>query len=211
MLPRHRSFRRFVLFSTLALGCLLSRPLFAATWTESGDAGELPVSAQETLGSGTLDSITGQLQSDTDVDLYCIRITDPSSFSALFYCTAFADNDVWLFDANGYGVAADDGCTSGYTGVTSTFVPGPGLYYLGISGSEAEAVSALGSIWSPPADPSETAPDGPGAPAPLTQWSYPPSPPNAYGYTLLLTGCSFCDGPVPALPATWGRVKALYR
>ncbi len=50
-------------------------------WTEVGDAGDLPGTAQVVAGSGPLDSIFG-VMNDPDVDMYKIYISDPAGFSA---------------------------------------------------------------------------------------------------------------------------------
>jgi hypothetical protein len=93
----------------------------AQSWFESGDAGDLPASAQTTIGPpGQVLQITGQLRDANDVDLFCIRILDPATFAAELDCAVQSDPDLWLFGrAGANGVSHQDVCHIGATsGVT---------------------------------------------------------------------------------------------
>lgn len=190
---------------------LLPAAATAQTWTESPDAGDTIPFAQVTVGNGPLTTINGTFWADTDSDLYCIRITDPQTFKAWLNCSVLADPDICLFDATGLGVALDDGCAGGQTYVNGANVSGPGTYYLGVLISDAEPLSLGGSIWNPPMVSGPRAPDGPGAGGPLYLIQSASSPATYLNYTVSLTGCTFCDSPVPAETGSWGRVKGLYR
>lgn len=198
---------------SLAVAALVLAPLAASaqTWTESPDAGETIGTAQITTGAGALTQIDGTFQTDTDSDLYCIYINDPPTFFAGILCAAFTDPDVCLFDAAGNGLSLDDGCAGGYTDVSNATVGGPGYYYLGVMISDAEPYSSGGTIWDPPAQGSERAPDGPGAVNPLLGFIPAGSAPVSYSYTIHLTGSVFCDSAVPVEKGSWGMVKSLYR
>jgi hypothetical protein len=191
---------------------------WAQAWSEVGDAGSLVSSAQSTVGQGPLTVITGSLSSDTDIDMYCIRVTDPAAFRAGLGCTVFQEAHVWLFDPGSMGLSHDDGCQAGFSGVGAPFAPTAGTYYLAVGGFGALALNGTSPIWTySPANPiaGQRAPDGPAAALPLTGWSggqIGQVPPGA-SYTVNLIGAAFCDTipPTPKLEESWGAVKALYR
>ena len=138
-----------------ALMCFVG-PASAYIWFETGSAGDLPSTAQDTLGTGPLTEIIGNLDFNivTDiwgVDLYRIQITDPVNFSAM---TNGADNNVsdpalWLFDASGHGVYMnDDTAPAAPANLQSTLPPShlmgpvaPGFYLMGISWTFFDAIS----------------------------------------------------------------------
>ncbi len=196
--------------SLLALG--LAADAWGGPWTELGDAGELPGSAQSIAGVGLLTSIDGTIATHNDRDLYCIRIVDRTQFLARVLCAAFADPDLWLFTQGGVGLSHNDACNGGDTRLTGSFVPSNGLYLLGISWDQGSALNVGGAdIWSPPYVVGERAPDGPGAPGPLTSWAPQSLVFVNRAYSILLTGCEACDVPTPTPPRTWGLMKSLYR
>ena len=65
------------LMALLFLSIFPAGPALAQNWAEVGDAGPLPGSSQNTAG-GAISSISGTLTSDADIDMYCIRVTDPA-------------------------------------------------------------------------------------------------------------------------------------
>ena len=91
-------------------------------WQEIGDAGDLPGTAQRIQHIAPLDFIQGNIDvaaGDNQIDLYCIEITDPASFSASTWSDgggASFDTRLWLFDANGRGVLANRRCGSEHAG-----------------------------------------------------------------------------------------------
>ena len=155
-------------------------------WTEVGDAGDLPGTAQIVAGSGPLDSIFG-VMNDPDVDMYQIYIFDPAGFSA--YASGF-DPQLFLFDQAGMGVYANDDYLS-----LNAFLPAgdpyspttPGIYYLAISEWNLDPFNAGGKIFS--GYPIE-APTGPGGGNPVSYWSG-----GTWGhggeYMIELTGASY--------------------
>lgn len=207
--PLHPVSARSSLF-ILALATIAAPTAFAGVWSEAGDAGQTIGTAQVTGGAGTLTAIQGTIQSDTDVDLYCIHIIDPSTFSATLTCGTFAQNDLWLFNSGGIGREGNDACQFSAVLLTSAFVSGVGTYYLGISADGADAFSAGGNIWLTPAVQGARAPDGPGGAQPLINWAGT-SAVTSILYSIQLAGCAFCDAPVPDSPGTWGRIKSFYR
>ncbi len=181
----------FIVLAACSLG-------FAGTWNEVGDAGDLPATHQITYGNGPLTAITGNLPIDADVDLYCIHISDPLVFQAQIYGAQLSDPDLWLFDSAGYGITHNDTVQYGYTGLTGTYVPGPGTYLIGISGSYRYATSGSGAIWATPQAFAERAPDGPGAGSPIVSWTGAGVvDPYFSAYTIYLTGADFCQLAVP--------------
>lgn len=84
----------------------------AQTWSEVGEAGDLPGTANITSGAGPLSLITGRASDGLDVDMFCIRIDDWSTFSATLTGSADAggaiDTQLYLFDMAGGGIAFND-------------------------------------------------------------------------------------------------------
>jgi len=169
-------------------------PAMAQLWTEVGDAGELPGTAQVVLGSGSLTTITGAF-TQTNADMFQIKIVDPAGFSA--YVDA-ADNQAFLFDAAGMGVYGNDDISST---VYDAYLPTgnanspttPGLYYLGVVSANVDPFSAAGRIF-PNTWPDVYGPTGPGGGSPITHWAYWPATHNS-AYTVTLTGAEYV--PVP--------------
>ncbi|MDW8050946.1 MAG: DVUA0089 family protein [Armatimonadota bacterium] len=109
-----------------------------AQWTEVGDAGDLPETAQAT-GTDTntpLPSISGSLAA-SDVDMFAIYIADPANFRAETNTTTTNfDSQLWLFDVNGNGIVHDDdsaGSLRSRITNANNCIPGPGIYYIAIS------------------------------------------------------------------------------
>ena len=187
MRRRTHSLRALAAILTLALG---TTPLFAGVWTEVGDAGEVPTTAQETLGVGLLGSIFGTLVPGTpdDVDMYGIFISDPDAFSAianpdgthLLMSGGFELNDatLFVFDSAGYQVASDD--DDGELLLPAIY-PGelagnsPGYYFISFSLFETL----------PTADP-------------ITGWSRNPATLQTGPYQIDLTGALPSNIPEPA-------------
>ena len=182
----------------------------AQAWVEQGDAGDLVSSSQLTVGNGPLTTISGNLPIDADVDMYCISVTDPVNFRAYLTCAAISQNDIWIFNAGGLGIARDRGCQSSQTRVGAPIVTTAGFYYLAVSGNDARAQNAGSDLWliGTPVN-GQAAPNGPAAGLPLTAWLG--GVVNPVAYTIQLVGASFCDGIVPTSPRSWGATKVIYR
>jgi hypothetical protein len=160
-------------------------------WTETGDAGDLPGTAQVVEGSGPLDSISGELVGDPDFgDMYQIYIFDPAAFSAA--TSSGFDPQLFLFDENGMGVYANDDDS----GLQPSLPPGhlyspttPGLYYLAITAFDRDPYSVTGLIF--PSFPFwEThGPTEVGGGDPITQWVS--SGDTGASYTIDLTGARY--------------------
>ncbi|MBK8916068.1 MAG: DVUA0089 family protein [Phycisphaerales bacterium] len=161
----------------LTVAMLSGSAALAADWAEVGEAGELLSTANITVGVGALTGITGTLNAGTEdlVDMYCIRIPDPSIFGATTVGGASFDTQLFLFDANGRGVTFNDDAASSGTlqsTITGQFVPAPGIYFLAISRFDRDPVDANeAALWLDTPFNTERAPDGPGAANPLLEWS----------------------------------------
>jgi hypothetical protein len=160
-------------------------------WTEIGDAGDLPGTAQVIAGDGPLLSITGTMN-DPDVDMYQICISDPAGFSA--YATGW-DPQLFLFEQSGLGVYGDDDSGSGLDALLPAgdiYSPTtPGTYYLAISEFNLDPFNVGGAIFS--GYPAAT-PTGPGSGNPVSYWSG-----DTWGvggdYVIELTGASYIPAP----------------
>lgn len=179
-------------------------------WTEVGDAGELPGTAQVVLGSGLLTGITGALGTTNDVDMYKIYISDALGFSATTANpgTTF-DTELFLFDEGGIGVYVngDDGSPGYPSTLPAGHTLGPkseGLYYVAISGWNRKPLS--GPVSDPPAADdlwvfpyhlvgSGTlieGPTGPGGASPVTGWA---NNGEIGDYSITLTGAACIPAP----------------
>jgi hypothetical protein len=142
--------------SSIAMTTLLASA-GAQTWNESGDAGDLPGSAQVVSGSGPLTAITGSISSSTedDVDMFQILICDPDNFKA-WTTGDLSDTQLWLFDAAGNALwhnddRPDDVVQSGQGSFQSYIGPGSaaGNYYLS-NATNTGAGTAGSATWGLP-------------------------------------------------------------
>lgn len=187
-----------------------------------GDAGQFlppnPDQGNLTRGAGPLTEIRGRLVFTRDVDLFCINITDPASFTATMPGSAgIGDSVLYLFDTAGHGIAANDNDPAGGIGakLTGAFVPAPGLYFLGASrisvGFGSVYQSPLNGAGAPmfPQSPNNVEYGPISAADVLTGWSNNPTPGFGdlfnFNYTITLTGAGYHQ--VPASSA--GLVLAL--
>jgi len=148
---------------------LLAGSAAGAVWTEVGDAGKLIGTAQET-GVGPLTSITTDLSSATDVDLFKFRVVGQGEVT--FTTTGSFDPQLFLFDANGKGIVANDNAATGFApdgnaSITATLTSG--VYYLGFSLANVDPVSSAGLIF-PDLSTGLLGPTGPGGKDPLSGW-----------------------------------------
>ncbi len=184
----------------------------AATYTETGDAGDLLPAAQIAAGvAGTpLTAINGSLtltNGISDSDLFQIVISSPTAFSAS--TTGFVagrnsfDTQIALFTSTGLGVVTNDDAAAG--GSQSTIAAGSvslpaGTYYLLISGSGRYATSAGGLIFpnytDGTTDPSGTyGPTGAGGTGTLS--GYTGNSNEGGAYSIALTGAQLVPAAVP--------------
>jgi hypothetical protein len=182
----------------------LAVPLASAqVWPEAGDAGKLPATAQRPAGAGPLLSITGDVTFG-DPDMYEIYVTGNGAFSALAQGASplFLDPQLYLFDAQGRGVYANENLwpPNPFFSPGAALLPAghaltpvaPGRYFLAISTRYIEPVSDHGAIF--PCVGCNTsidahAPTGPGGAYAVTGW--PGFGFTAGSYTIALTGAEF--------------------
>ncbi len=157
----------------------------AALFTEVGDAGELLSTAQETVGSGSLTSISGSLidlgVEVDDIDLYRIFISDTSAFSVTVSASLSDDNDgmLHLFNATGAQVAFDDDGGSGSLPQFNTGI---------ISGLSTDTYFLTFNLFATfPIFTSSS----------LSGWNRDAYPFQTGDYTLSLTGAEFSSASVP--------------
>jgi hypothetical protein len=183
---------------------------FAQISNEVGDAGDVPGTVQSPAGLYALNQINGALQFDSDVDLYCIEVLNPTQFSASLQCAAAADPSIWIFHFTGQGKTHNDVCAGGGktipTGIVSI-----GTYYVAVAPFGRQAMSAGGDMWQNALFTGPRAPDGPGAASNLIGWSGAVAIPGVVPYTINFTGASYCGTVVPAEAQSWGALKSTYR
>jgi hypothetical protein len=122
----------------------------ADIWLEFGDAGALPATAQVTVGSGSLDAITGVLSDPNDADMFLINISNPAAFTALAF--GIEDPELSLFSLTGFGIAHNDDIVATVdrrAHLEGPLVTGlaPGLYLLAITAWNNDPVSLGGRIF----------------------------------------------------------------
>ena len=125
----------------------------ADTFTEVGDAGQTPLTGQNTGNTGAaLTAIFGSIFSNSDADLFVINVTDPLRFSATTLNLSLLDTHLYLFSATGAAIYANDDDASG-TSLQSTLPAGAafgpvaaGRYLLGIAQSGVDPVNAVNQL-----------------------------------------------------------------
>ncbi|MFO0858052.1 MAG: hypothetical protein U0640_11930 [Phycisphaerales bacterium] len=198
-----------LVLSTLVASVALAGP----DWQEQGDAGKFVGNAQQTLGVGAINSISGEfaaglLDSDFE-DMYLVSITNPSAFSitvnssngtvGLFLFNVTLGNEglglvATIAGAGTLGNASNDGSLAA--------VNSPGIYALAIAVPGRYPVSNLGPIFNF-ANPNEVSgPDGSGGFLPHTDWAGTPGPIGDYG--IELTGSGFFAVPAPGAGVVLG-------
>jgi hypothetical protein len=160
----------------LALVALVPGVAHAQAATEVGDAGSLPATAQAFLGP--VDSITGTLDTLDQEDLYGVCLAGGRTFSASTLGSEIADTQLFLFDAIGRGVYANDDSANSLQAVLPAGISltpqQSGVYYLGISSFDADPVSAAGPIFGGEVfidDVRYFVPAPPGGDAPVSDWT----------------------------------------
>jgi len=206
----HNLWNRLIAILALISGLLMDAPPAAAdTWTEVGDAGQLPGTAQITVGVGALDAIQGTLPTDginpPDIDVFRIVITDPDAFSATTVNpeTEFIETELYLFRADGTGVIANgdtDTLESRSTipaGSLSAATTPPGEYLLAMALFESRPVNSSGQFLFPDLF-LNTAVEQPLLPNdPLADWNTQPILEPFLNYQINLTGSTFAAQPSP--------------
>ena len=180
---------------------------WADTITEWTDAGEMPASANWTSGNAALSLITGWIASASDADTFAIYINDPAAFSASSAGSMVYDTQLFLFDQNGIGVAANDDIANSsgnydpHSALPAGSIPGltaPGVYYISISSWDYDPHSAGGAIFTDDTNYDKVVfNNGPGGSQPVSGWDGTGGQNGALGsFQIALTGASL----VPSVP-----------
>ena len=191
--------RTSLLAPCIALGTALS--INAQTWVETGEAGNLPATAQVPAGVGPLTQIDGNINdpaepqgAGNDRDMYLIQITNPATFTATTVGGTTLDTQLFLFHQSGLGVTFnDDTATATESAISGTFVPAAGLYYIAVSRFDRDPVGLGNEIWADTPFTTERAPDGVGAANPIDGWNGIVSTGITGSYSIFLTGAAFAD------------------
>jgi subtilisin-like proprotein convertase family protein len=166
-------------------------------WIEVLDGGDDTGSASEVRGSTpTIPSVSGTISTPSDVDIFEIRICQPTVFSA--QSAADFDTQLFLFNSNAVALAHSDDDGSGLNArITNIFVPSAGVYYLAVSSYDVDPIdSASAAIWTTEGILTERAPDGPSTLDVLNDWRQRVLPETGQ-YNIFLNGvCPLpgCDG-----------------
>jgi large exoprotein involved in heme utilization and adhesion len=141
-------------------------------FTEVGDAGQLPGTAQPVnspTDGTTFNAISGNLDNGNDVDLYQLFLTEGQPFTASTVDGTEVDTQLFLFDGSGLGLSSNDDSANTLQStvpLNEPFTPAAsGTYYLGISSYDNDPLSSQGYIFDASGEPT-----GPGAGLPLSEW-----------------------------------------
>ena len=183
-------------------------------WVETGDAGSSLASAQRPGGTGTLNTITGELAGSDVVDFedcYIVRVASTTTFS-LQVSNANFNPQIFLFRISvaggASGLLANDDRAVGnafprFTLVsnddTNVVVTIPGDYMIAVTGFNRDPLTLTGTMFDQINTTEVSGPDGRGGFNELTGWTGNGQSGN---YILTLTGAGFpsrtcypnCDG-----------------
>jgi hypothetical protein len=187
---------------------LLMLSASAQTWTEQGDAGDLPATAQlvTSPGAGHCQTPVQQIQGNlgaSDADMYVICIPNPANFVASTVGTLIWDTQLFLFRCDGRGVVHNDdwaGTLQSRIDNSTGCITQPGIYLLAISRYNLDPVDAVGQLlWNDFPFDEIHCPDGPGQANPIANWTGPTIPAGSYTITLqgayfVLVGDVDCNG-----------------
>lgn len=191
---------------------LLGRPSYATTFTELGDAGNLPGTAQVTSVVGLLTEIDGTLSpANGDAqDMYLIHIGGGGTFSATTAGGVGFDSQLFLFDANGKGMYANDDVVFRDFAPSTLPAGNPltpitaGDYYLAITQCCSVPISSGGQIFTIAGANHRvvSGPTGAGGDSPVTGYSggFVQFPTMGGSYRIFLTGAHLADTHAAAVP-----------
>lgn len=174
----------------------------AAPFTEGpGDAGRRLDAARVFSGNDEISRIDGRKPANDGVDMFEVFIPDTSAFRARVTQFAGDDSQLFLFDANGFGVLYnDDRNRNNALSRIGSFAGASGLYYLAITGFDQDPRSGTQEIF-PDNRRGVRGPNmGVGA---LTGWTNAGAPDNTGRYRIRLDG-AFTSDYVVSEPGTLG-------
>jgi hypothetical protein len=126
----------------------LNGTCYADNHFEQSDAGEMPATADPSIGVSWLNEIRGTLGSQ-ETDMYRVRLCNPGIFSASTVDGATFDSQLFLFNSAGIGVTANDDSVGTLSRIDTTCI-GPtqtGGYLLAVSQYNRDPQSAGGLIF----------------------------------------------------------------
>lgn len=208
--------RTKVVAITGLLGCA-SVAMAGPDWTEVGDAGSGPGTAQVPLGNGVINSISGRLGNRGSIedfeDMYFIGVDEPGAFNLTI---ANADFDAQLFvfhftlSGAALGLLANDNAhdetnlpviTPIATDGTGVVLDLPGIYLVAVAGAGRRPVSMTGDIFSFDSATEISGADGPGGLNRLIGWE---GEGETGSYNVMTDGTIFPDIPAPGTLALLG-------
>ncbi|MFO0858403.1 MAG: hypothetical protein U0640_13740 [Phycisphaerales bacterium] len=186
---------RFALSFVVAACVCVPQALAGPDWVEQGDAGSLVDTAQQTTGTGQINSISGTFSegfglSDYE-DVYLITISNPGAFN-ISIGSGPGVPGLFIFDPTtqrGILGSMTGSIGSFSTDFTESFIGTPGVYAIGIAVNGRMPASDSGPIFSFASPGEISGPDGNGGSLPLIFWNGTPGTVGEYNFDL--TGCSF--------------------
>jgi hypothetical protein len=189
--------RYSLVLATAAL--LLFVPLAKAA-SESGDAGDLPATAQDLTAEGVA-QIDGHISGASDVDMYKLCLPGAATFSASTVGGTLFDTQLFLFKADGLGVYANDDhqpFRQSTLPAGHTLTPqAAGEYYLAVAPFNRDPSSAGGPIF--PIRGAVLPPTGSGASQPVSEWSGIQSAGGPYRVMVTGATCASPDTTAPTI------------
>ncbi|MBD1929611.1 filamentous hemagglutinin N-terminal domain-containing protein [Trichocoleus sp. FACHB-90] len=171
---------------------VVQTPVTENPFTEVGDAGQLPDTAQavNSATDGTsLNAISGNLDNVNDIDLYQMFLTQGVPFAAsTVNGTRWEDTQLFLFDGSGLGLSSNNDIVDSIiqhstVPLSEPFIPAAsGIYYLGISLFPNNPRSPQGYIFGASGEP-----NGSGSGLPLSDWDANVNGCCSATYTITLT------------------------
>ena len=144
----------------------------ALSFTEIGDAPSMPPAQQ--VGAG-VSQINGTISPTSDVDMYRIRLGG-GLFTATTVGFSSIDTQLYLFNANGLGLAGNDDSANDILQSSISLILSAGDYFLAVSSFNSDPINALGRLFPDSTDftgdPQWSA-TGPGGGLALTGWTAP--------------------------------------
>jgi Bacterial pre-peptidase C-terminal domain len=179
--------------TSLAILALLLFAPAAGAVEEQGDTGDLPATAQD-ASTEDVTRIDGSFADGSDVDVYRLCLSGGGSFSASTIGGTTVDTQLFLFDAEGRGVYANDdidGVRQSRLPANDALTPQQGgVYYLAVTPFNRDPRSPAGAIF--PNVAFVVGATGPGAAEPVSEWFGRAGGSGAY--TVTVTG-AFCPPP----------------
>lgn len=172
----------------------------ATAASESGDAGDVPATAQDLTAEGVV-QIDGHIGGATDVDMYKLCLPGAGTFSASTVGGTLFDTQLFLFNAGGLGVYANDDHEAFRQSTLPAGHPltpqAAGEYYLAVAPFNRDPSSPGGPIF--PIRGAVLPPTGPGAAQPVSAWSGAQSAGGPYRVTVTGATCAAPDTTPPTI------------